>query len=243
MGIRKQFLEVFESAASEVAARDSVWVMGTQDCRFRPSEANRWLETKWYPKLPEDWREDPEPLFKAIGFKEYVDVDVNERARRKFDLAQPLPADCVEVADMVIDSGTLEHIFDVRAAIENMNRIVKPGGVILHLSPVNFFAHGFVNFNPSFFDSFYGTNGYSKLFTTYQITVHNPLRVPRITPWLPAILARFNLPYAENRKRDWNRFMTRWSVLAKIPKNLVYVGAYKKPDGHTEFKSPTDVWE
>ena len=244
MGIRLEFLDIIKDAAARADGREDAWVMGAADCSFSPAQANGWLARHGYAnRLQNDWHKDPEPVFHALGFKNYVDVDLNDLARRKIDLTQPLPADCLEAADMVVDAGTLEHIFDLPAALYNMNRMLRPGGVILHITPVNFFQHGFVNINPLLYTNFYAANGYTPVFTTFQVTIHNPLRIPRISPWMPVKLARFNLPYGDKSDTDWVRFLIRLSSIARMPKNLLLLAAFRKEKSQDEFKAPTDIWD
>jgi SAM-dependent methyltransferase len=243
MGIRLQSLDVIKAAAQGTEGRDAIWAMGSQICTFSPDNGNRWLvQNDFNPVLDTDWCEDPQTVFQAMGFSEYVDIDVNDQARRRVDLTQSLPDNCVGAADLIVDSGTLEHIFELPTALRNMNRILKPGGVILHLTPVTFFDHGYVNVNPCLYSDFYKANGYTQLFMTFQITIHNPLRIPRISPWMPFHLARFNLPFQKANGTDWIRFMRRLSAVTRLPRNLLLVGAFRKEDDRTEFNAPTDVW-
>jgi SAM-dependent methyltransferase len=244
MGIRLEFLDIIDDAAAAADRRGDAWVMGAADCSFSPAQANAWLaEHDRDARLPADWQTDPEPVFRALGFERYTDVDINDLARRKIDLTQPLDEDCIEAADLVVDAGTLEHIFDLPAALYNMNRILRPGGVILHITPVNFFEHGFVNVNPSLYTGFYGANGYTPVFLTFQVTIHNPLRIPRISPWMPAKLARFNLPYRKRPQPDWVRTLMRLSAVTRLPRNLLVLAAFRKEKSIDRFKTPMDVWD
>lgn len=54
--------------------------------------------------------------------------------------------------DLVIDGGTLEHVYNVQNAINNMNAFVKNKGYIYHLLPcAGWVNHGFYSFSPCFF--------------------------------------------------------------------------------------------
>jgi hypothetical protein len=61
--------------------------------------------------------------------------------------------DWEEISDTVIDAGSLEHVFDVKTAIENYLRLARVGGavVLLDMPAVNFCGHGFYQFSPEFF--------------------------------------------------------------------------------------------
>jgi hypothetical protein len=83
---------------------------------------------------------------------------------------------CTYVADMnkplspsshyatVLDSGTLEHIYNVPQALQNISLLCAEGGQILHILPANNqCGHGFWQFSPELFFSLYSTkNGYSE---------------------------------------------------------------------------------
>ena len=60
--------------------------------------------------------------------------------------------------DVVLDPGTLEHCWNIGQAWMNVAEAVKPGGRIMHLSPVSMVNHGFWNFCPTAFHDFYKQN-------------------------------------------------------------------------------------
>ena len=64
--------------------------------------------------------------------------------------------------DLVIDGGTLEHIYNVSAAINNMNHFVSENGFIYHMLPcAGWVNHGFYSFSPTFFiDTYCLENGF-----------------------------------------------------------------------------------
>lgn len=68
------------------------------------------------------------------------------------DFNAPLPAEFEGRFSCVIDSGTLEHVFDFPTAIGNCMRMVEPGGHFLSITPCNnFMGHGFYQFSPELF--------------------------------------------------------------------------------------------
>lgn len=66
--------------------------------------------------------------------------------------------------DTVIDSGTLEHIFNVKQAFENISNMCRVGGQIIHILPANnHCGHGFWQFSPELFFSLYSEkHGYAE---------------------------------------------------------------------------------
>jgi hypothetical protein len=64
--------------------------------------------------------------------------------------------------DLVIDSGTLEHIFNVPEALRTYDSLVKLGGLIyITTNANNHFGHGFYQFSSDLFFRFFSSeNGY-----------------------------------------------------------------------------------
>ena len=75
----------------------------------------------------------------------------------------PLPADLHQRFDLLIDTGTLEHCFNVGQAFKNTCEAMRQGGLIVHGAPLNRFNHGFWSFNPTLYHDFLGDNGFQIL--------------------------------------------------------------------------------
>ena len=88
-----------------------------------------------------------------------LDIDDYEGANIIHDLNIKIPEKLENKYDTILDFGTLEHIFDVKTAIENISLMSKKNGMILHVSPTNnFCGHGFYQFSPEFFNTVYSLN-------------------------------------------------------------------------------------
>lgn len=90
-----------------------------------------------------------------------IDFKLYEGTEIVHDLGIPIPEDLTEKYDMVIDGGTLEHIFNVGEAFHNVAKLTRPGGVVIHFLPMNSLNHGFHNFSPTLFYDFYEDIGFS----------------------------------------------------------------------------------
>lgn len=260
MGLRWQAVELIDFIKPYLPEKPACYMIGTQDCGFsyktllkRYSNAVKCIKNNEV-DLKKDC--DLKFLFKVLGFDSAITVDMNKRADLYLDLTKDIPRDHIGKADLVLDFGTLEHIFDVKKAVCNMNLFLKPGGVIFHMSPVSFFRHGFYNFNPNFFDALYNSSSYKQVFKTMHISIYNPFYVINLDD-LPeplkklfgltnrlfrsAALFRFNLPLSlvsENRVLKIFNFLT---THFSIPKNLMYCCAYKKISNSISI--PYDIWE
>jgi len=105
-----------------------------------------------------------EPLFKAMGAKTVDSIDASgyEDATIVHDLNIAVPAEMENRFSLLVDGGTLEHVFNFPVAIENCMKMVKPGGHFLSVAPANnFIGHGFYQFSPElFFRVFCRENGF-----------------------------------------------------------------------------------
>lgn len=121
---------------------------------YKPTEftkANVWHGRK--DPLPETFE-----LFDHLGAKLTVVDFTDERGMEKIaDLNDPHD---LGKFDLVIDSGTIEHCFNIGQAWKNAANAVNIGGHIFHLSPMNMPNHGFYSLSPTAFYDFYSQNGW-----------------------------------------------------------------------------------
>ena len=92
-------------------------------------------------------------LFLKLGCSSvsYLDYSEYEGAQFLHDLNLPIQ-NLEERFDIVIDGGTLEHVFNIPTAFLNINHILKLGGSLLSMSPANnWLGHGMYQFSPELF--------------------------------------------------------------------------------------------
>ncbi len=93
-----------------------------------------------------------------------LDVSDYEGAEYVWDLNNPIPEHLLHMFGTVIDSGSLEHVFDIKQGLINMNRLTSNNGRIIHLTPANnYLEHGFYQFSPTLFIDYYGANNFKKI--------------------------------------------------------------------------------
>ncbi|MFQ5528579.1 MAG: hypothetical protein ACE5GX_20275, partial [Thermoanaerobaculia bacterium] len=112
---------------------------------------------------------DASVLFRMLGFARYASLDLLDLdgpPSIRHDLNEPIPRDLEGTQDLVVDGGTIEHIFDIKTALCNTARLVRKGGMVIHASPVGWYEHGFYGINPTLFVDFYSANGFQILDTT-----------------------------------------------------------------------------
>lgn len=116
---------------------------------------------------------DAPSLFGAMGMRfTAVDLVASRGTERIVDLNQPVAADLAGAFDAVLDTGTMEHCFNVGQAVRNILDMTKVNGFIMHLNPMAMINHGFFNFSPTFYHDFYGQNGHALVFDTHCVHVH-----------------------------------------------------------------------
>ena len=107
---------------------------------------------------------DGESVFKMLGFEQISVLDCSEfeGANIIFDLnSAELPDELAGKFDVVIDHGTLEHVFHFPNALQNVHNLLKVGGRAINSAPgTNFFDHGFYMFQPTLFVDYYTANNW-----------------------------------------------------------------------------------
>lgn len=83
---------------------------------------------------------------------ESLDVSNYEGATHVHDMNAPLPQSLKGQFDLVLEAGSLEHIFNFPVAIRNLMEALKPGGTLIIQTPANnYFGHGFYQFSAELF--------------------------------------------------------------------------------------------
>jgi SAM-dependent methyltransferase len=103
-------------------------------------------------------------LLKVMGAVELTSVDASpyEGATIIHDMNLPIPDSLAARFTLVIDFGTLEHIFNFPVAINNCMKLLRVGGSFLSATTANnYLGHGFYQFSPElFFRVFSKENGF-----------------------------------------------------------------------------------
>lgn len=133
---------------------------------------------------------DTRQVFQELGYSlEVVDIQAARGGELIVDLNQPLPDSLVAKFDLVVDTGTCEHCFNIAQAAINLASMVCAEGTIIQALPLNSFNHGFYNVNPTWFHDFYPSNGFRiRSLCAFTDIVRDPKRFE------PPSFARFRDP-------------------------------------------------
>jgi SAM-dependent methyltransferase len=103
-------------------------------------------------------------ILRALGFDRLtrVDCDNYESVDELLDLNLPdTPVPLQQRFDVILDTGTIEHVFHLPHALAHLHRMLRPGGRVIHLTPAaNCLEHGFYQLSPTFFADYYLANDY-----------------------------------------------------------------------------------
>lgn len=174
MAIDSNALRLLLWAKSLGASYKKTLTLGRQGVTFTAGELRRAARDCGLVISPEQvkacFKKEPmtglfaEGFFAALGAEELVSVDRSsmEDATLLHDLNNPFPNSMHHTFDMVIDGGTLEHIFDYPGALRNSLQLVRTGGHFVTVAPANsFMGHGFYQISPElFFRVFNASNGF-----------------------------------------------------------------------------------
>lgn len=116
------------------------------------------------PRLAEQGCIDDHTLFECLGFDRVESCDIAdwEDADHVMDLNHPIPEHLVGRFDVVLDPGSSLQIFHQPNLLDNIHRLLKVGGRIVHagVPSNNHMDLGFYMFSPTFFHDFYSANEY-----------------------------------------------------------------------------------
>jgi hypothetical protein len=111
----------------------------------------------------------PFSLGESLGFQVTETLDVNGEATITHNLMEAVPTYLHEKYDLIIDAGVLFWCFNPGLALENILRMLRPGGDVLHITAVSgFYGRGYYNIHPKALDDFYKVNGCHFLFASYR---------------------------------------------------------------------------
>ncbi len=105
-----------------------------------------------------------EAFFHYLGAQQVHSFDYSAYQNSTYihDMNEVISDEFKECYSVVLDGGSLEHIFNFPVAIKNCMEMVKVGGHYLAITPANnFFGHGFYQFSPElYFTVFSEVNGF-----------------------------------------------------------------------------------
>lgn len=188
MGLLAPILnKLIDTVITKQVPTDKLLVLGQQDALITPLELQRIIDKHSlhldekafqlysnYHKNKNHYNANMIIYQDILGFNHISIQDVSnyEGANILFDLNKPAPDELKSSFDVILDCGTIEHIFDVKQVFSNLFSMIRLHGSVIHFSPFNIWPdHGFYCYNPTLFKSIYAKN-YFRIneLSTYSIT-------------------------------------------------------------------------
>ncbi len=159
-----------------------------------------------------------ETLMEKLGFGQIESMDFSdyEGATVLHDLNKPIPEDLEQQFGFIFDGGTLEHVFNIPVALENVFRMLKPGGRFVSANGMNGFnGHGLYQFSPDLVWTFWRR--------TANCTVHDCRGITKA----PENLKEYHLKF-----RDPAELGRRLRLRGRIPHSrfYLYYEVERRPD-------------
>ncbi len=157
--------------------------LGPQEIRMSTKEVISLIEQEGYSIYPSRKRLvmklssiTDERFFSLLGISsiEAMDINSNGGANLIHDLNKPVPESLHGQFDFIVDGGTFDHILDVRVAFENVVRMLKPNGRILHWNAAsNCVGRSYTCLAPDLFLDYYLVNRFADC-QVYIVEGHAP---------------------------------------------------------------------
>lgn len=175
-----------------------------------------------------------EALFTFLGATAIHSIDNSayEGATVVHDMNQPIADKHKGRYSVVVDGGTLEHVFNFPVAIKNCMEMCCNGGVFISITPANnFMGHGFYQFSPElFFSVFRQCNGF-ELIDLFISETHEDAQWYRVSAPKGGIQGRVTL---RNHQRTYLMCIARRTdatcePFKTLPQQSDYLEAWAQP--------------
>jgi hypothetical protein len=170
MGLTATDLDLLLELRAQNVPFTRIATIGSLSLYLHPMQLNRLKQLIPNSQAIEEyiWGQTADNIIKAVtGASEVVSIDVSDYqgATIVHDMNTPISEMRPDLAgsfDLIIDGGTLEHVFNFPVAISNLMFLVRKGGYILTANPANnLCGHGFYQFSPELMHRIYSEeNGF-----------------------------------------------------------------------------------
>lgn len=171
-------------------------------------------------------------FFRLLGAKETASVDRSafEGATLLHDLNERFPENLRGYYDLVVDGGTLEHVFNYPAALRNCMELVRVGGHFVTFTPASGqMGHGFYQFSPDLlYRVFSADNGFViRKIVLYDVikldSTYYEVKDPAVTGQRSALSSAKSIQIAVLAQKT-----AEVPLFAKPPQQSDYMAAWEK---------------
>jgi hypothetical protein len=165
VGITRGTARLLMTLSAENLIRGRVLMLGRLSLDVTPYELKKLARKVGIAKCVSSVA-NTEDLLLALGADSVESLDLSqfEGASIAHDLNLLTPEHLDARFDLLLNLGTLEHIFDVRTALRNTWRVLALDGIVVHSLPANNqMEHGFYQFSPTLLLDYMYANHWSVL--------------------------------------------------------------------------------
>lgn len=174
----------FFSIATEVILQEHkfrpitgrVLMIGRQNTGLMPDEVKSLLARNGIPLLRDDFEVEKNAIhvtgregeitdrafFAAFSdcCVEAIDISDYESAEIVHDMSVPIPDHLKEQFDFIFDGSSLDNIFNVATAMQNLSDLLKPGGRLIQINWSNSFPTAYAQLSPDWFMDYFAYHEY-----------------------------------------------------------------------------------
>lgn len=191
--------------------------------------AEKYLKVDKDPKQQEGQFIDFKSILNYFGFDhiDVMDYSDYEGANIIHDLNQIIQDKKLKNKyDLIIDGGTIEHVFHVPNVLQNFYELLNINGRIIHFAPSsNHVDHGFYMFSPTLFYDYYSANDYKiEDFYFYSYVKDDLYGFWTLYEYFPGALHRLQLGGLDDKLYGVYCVCTKneKSTFGKIPQQSMY---------------------
>lgn len=151
-------------------------------------------------------------LLRSLGAQVQTLDWFDMRADLRHDLNQPLPSTLHAQFDVLLDVGTIEHVFDTRQVFINYLSLVRPGGnLCLHVPVSGYYRHGMHTFSPELIRGALQENGCELGFVAFtdhrgNELIEADLRGVDALMWVVAMKVRTIAEFHNPQQAGWQDY-------------------------------------
>jgi hypothetical protein len=179
MGIAPYVAEAVIREHKYRAIRGDVLLLGRQTMQFSPQHAADMIKAVGLvpAALLDDesvidrrtWKAEgqryisDDAFFRLLGVPTIRALDHSgyEGAEIIHDLNKPIPSHMENSADFILDGSTLDNLFSPSTAIQNVARMLRPGGRFISVNAQSFHANAYTITSPYWFVDFFAANQFA----------------------------------------------------------------------------------
>lgn len=167
---QSELVKVLKFLHTYIRRDSSILMLGVQKILIDPESFEKTINRMGMPYDDEKWEKvkidggkniGTFSLFEVFGYDDVHALDISdyEGADILVDLNKKISEEHRRF-DFVMNIGTLEHVFNVATAMDNIYELTDSNGYILNIGPAaGYVDHGFFSFSPGFFEDYYRENG------------------------------------------------------------------------------------